>query len=61
MLKTFKPGEEAPRSGNYLQVGPRGGRTGEERIVTRGEPLPSTPVSGMSYILVDATKHRTGR
>lgn len=54
---SFSPGERAPRSGQYEQVGPRGGRTGEERTVTRGEPLPPTPRSGMGYILVDPTKH----
>ena len=29
----LKPGTSAPRSGQYEQVGPRGGRTGEERTV----------------------------
>ncbi|MGK6355358.1 YjzC family protein [Sphingomonas sp. DT-207] len=43
MSKTFKPGQTAPRSGQYEQVGPRGGSTGSERTVTRGEPLPPTP------------------
>jgi len=54
----FKPGQEAKRSGQYEIVGPRGGRTGEERTVTRGEPLPPTPESGMGFILVDPTKHK---
>jgi hypothetical protein len=53
----FKPGQEAPKSGQYEIVGPRGGRTGEERTVTRGEPLPPTPEKGMGFILVDETKH----
>ena len=39
MSGPLKPGTAAPRSGQYEQVGPRGGRTGEERTVTRGEPL----------------------
>lgn len=55
--KPMSPGEKAPKSGQYEQVGPRGGRTGAERTVTRGEPLPPTPRSGMGYVLVDATKH----
>jgi hypothetical protein len=55
--KVMKPGEEAPRSGQYEQVGLRGGRTGDERTVTRGEPLPPTPKPGMGYVLVDPTKH----
>ncbi len=57
MSKTFKPGQTAPRSGQYEQVGPRGGGTGKERTVTRGEPLPPTPKPGMGYKLVDPTKH----
>lgn len=57
MPKALRPGESAPRSGQYVQVGPRGGRTGSERTVTRGEPLPPTPKAGMGYVLVDPTKH----
>ncbi len=57
MPKALRPGESAPRSGQYEQVGPRGGRTGSERTVTRGEPLPPTPKAGMGYVLVDPTKH----
>lgn len=52
----FKPGEKAPRSGQYEIVGPRGGKTGQERTVTQGEPLPPTPQPGQKYILVDPTK-----
>jgi hypothetical protein len=56
MAKIFKPGEKAPRSGQYQMVGPRGGK-GPERTVTKGEPLPPTRSKGSSYQLVDATKH----
>lgn len=58
MSNTLKSGQTAPRSGQYEQVGPRGGSTGNERTVTRGEPLPLTPKPGMGYKLVDPTKHR---
>jgi len=34
-----KPGEKADRSGQNPIVGPRGGQVGEERTVTRGEPV----------------------
>jgi hypothetical protein len=54
----LKPGEKAPRSGQYEIIGPRGGRTGEERTVTRGEPLPPTPEKGQGYQIVDPTKHK---
>lgn len=57
MAKTFNPGQKAENSGQYEIVGPRGGRTGDERTVTKGEPLPPTPAAGQHYILVDRTKH----
>jgi hypothetical protein len=59
MAKTFKPGEKAPLSGQYGIVGPRGGDTGEERTVTKGEPLPPTPKSGQQFKLNDPTKHKS--
>jgi hypothetical protein len=53
----FKPGETAPFSGQYEILGPRGGTTGKERTVTKGEPLPPTLEKGQSYKLADKTKH----
>ncbi len=55
------PGTPAPRSGQYEIVGPRGGRTGEERTSTRGNPLPPPPKQGQTYTLVDGTKNKSGR
>jgi hypothetical protein len=46
MSGPLKPGTPASRSGQYELVGPRGGRTGQERTV---EPLPPTPKPGMGY------------
>lgn len=57
----LKSGTQAPRSGQYELVGPRGGRTGQERTVVRGEPMPPTPKPGMSYKLVDPSKNGAGR
>jgi len=54
MATTYKPGETAPRSGQYQIVG-----TTVERTVTRGEPLPPTPRKGQEYRLVDPTKHKS--
>ena len=59
--KNYKPGEKAPASGQYERVGPRGGRTGNEVTVVRGEPLPPTPGPGESYIIVDRTKNGSGK
>ncbi len=56
MAKEYKPGAKAPRSGQYEMVGPRGGRTGTERTVVTGEPLPPTKKPGQTYRLVDPTQ-----
>lgn len=58
MAKYLKSGEKAPHSGQYEITGPRGGRTGTERTVTKREPLPPTPQPGQKYIIVDKTKHK---
>lgn len=55
--KVYRPGETAPRSGQYTIVGPRGGETNQERTVTKGEPLPPTPKPGQGFVLTDPTKH----
>ena len=62
MSKTsgLKPGQSAPRSGQYQQIGPRGGR-GSEVTSVRGEPLPPTRTAGSTYRLVDPTKHKSGK
>ncbi len=56
----LKPGNRATRSGQYQQIGPRGGK-GIEVTVVQGEPLPPTPVKGTTYRLVDPTKNKSGR
>lgn len=54
----YKPGETAPKSGQYEITGPRGGRTGIERTVVKGEPLPPTLEPGQKFRLTDPTKTR---
>lgn len=61
MAKEFKPGKKAPASGQYEIIGPRGGKTGKERTVVRGESLPPTPGPGQSYKIADRTKNKSGR
>lgn len=58
--KPLKPGQPTPNSGQYQQLGPRGG-PGKEITAVKGEPLPPTPKPGMSYVLVDPTKNKSGR
>jgi len=58
--KYLRPGQKSPGSGQVEIVGPRGGRTGAERTVVKGEPLPPTPKSGQQYVPVDGTKNKSG-
>lgn len=56
--KIFRPGQIAPKSAQYGILGPRGGVTGAERTVVKGEPLPPTPGPNMTYVINDETKTR---
>ena len=56
--KELRPGQIAPQSGQYQQVGPRGGR-GKEVTVVKGDPMPPTPKGGMTYKLKDSVKGKT--
>jgi hypothetical protein len=55
------PGTATPRSGIYEQVGPRGGRTGEQADSTRGRPLPPTEKPGRTWTLVTPAHHKSGK
>jgi hypothetical protein len=61
MSKSLKPGEPAPHSGEYEIRGVRGGHTGQERTVIRGERLPPTPERSQSYILARPAHNGAGR
>lgn len=56
----LKPGQSAPASGQYREIGPRGGRRREVTSV-KGEPLPPTTTPGSTYRLDDRTDNRSGR
>ena len=57
--KSLNPGTKAPASGQYQQIGPRGGK-GREVTSVKGEPLPPTTTKGSTYKLVDRTKNKSG-
>ncbi len=57
MKKIFKPGETTQKSGQYEIIGPRGGETGKEVTSIKGKPLPPPEKPGITYKLVDPTKH----
>jgi hypothetical protein len=61
MSKILKPGQPAPRSGEYEIRGERGGHTGKERTVVRGEPLPPTPGAGQGYTISRPAQNGAGR
>ena len=60
MSKGMRPGQKASRSGQYQQIGPRGGH-GKEVTVVKGKPLPPAPQKGTTYELVDPTKNKAGQ
>jgi hypothetical protein len=54
----LKPGTPAPKSGQYVTLGPRGGQ-GKEVTSTKGNPLPPAQKPGTTYKLVDSTKNKS--
>ena len=56
----LKPGQKAPASGQYGEVGPRGGQ-GREVTAVKGKPLPPTTRKGSTYKIVDRSKNKSGR
>ena len=59
--KRVRPGERVPASGLYQIIGPRGGETGKERTMARGETAPPTPKPGESYRIAERAKNKSGR
>ena len=57
-MKPLKPGQPAPYSGIYNQVGLRGEKTGEQVVAEKGEPLSPTPKPGMTYKIAAKAKHK---
>lgn len=56
----LRPGKSAPASGQYQEIGPRGGK-GREVTTVKGEPLPPTTRKGSTYRLVDRSKNKSGQ
>jgi len=56
----IKPGQKAPASGQYQEVGPRGGKRIEKTMV-KGHKAPPSEVKGATYKLVDRTKNKSGK
>jgi hypothetical protein len=60
MKKPLNAGTPAPKSGQYLEIGPRGGSV-KEVTVPKGHNLPPTAKPNSSYRLVDPTKNKSGK
>lgn len=59
MTERYKPGQKPPDSGQFIEVGPRGGKQGNTEITgIEGKPLPPTSKPGNSWVQVDQTKHK---
>jgi len=56
----LKSGQKAPNSGQYLEVGPRGGKK-KEITISKNETLPPTEKPKSSFTLVDPTKNKSGK
>jgi hypothetical protein len=56
----LKPGERSPASGQYVEIGPRGGKHHEITSI-KGAPLPPTQMPGATYKLVDPSKNKSGK
>lgn len=58
-MGNLRPGNITPTSGQWVQVGPRGGaRSTNEITSVQGKPLPPTSNPGDLWKLVDPTKHK---
>lgn len=58
MSDTYRPGTATPVSGQYVEVGPRGGLHGSGEITSvQGKPMPPTSKPNSGWLLVDETKH----
>ena len=59
-MKTVKPGQVVPNSGEWVIVGPRGG-IGKERTLVKGQMAPPTPSAGSHFKLVRPARNGAGR
>lgn len=60
-IDRLHPGQSAPFSGQYAEVGPLGLQTTREVTAVKGKRMPPTLAPGISYVLVDPTNNGSGR
>lgn len=54
-----KPGQNAPKSGQYMEVGPRG-KEKKEVTAVKGKVMPPTEKPNSHFELVDRTDNKSG-
>jgi len=59
-MAKLSTGHKAPKSGQYLVVGPRGGSKNVEITMIKGNVFPPHP-AGTDFVLVDNTKNKSGK
>lgn len=57
-MANLKPGQAVSKSGQYVEVGPRGGLSKTEVTLVKDKTVPPTTKPNSTYKLVDATKHK---
>jgi hypothetical protein len=57
----LKPGQIAPHSAQYREVGPRGGQPSREVTVPAGRQMPPTTAPNRRYVSSDRTDNKSGR
>lgn len=60
MTKNLKPGQTALKSGQYQEIGPRGGLK-KEVPIPKGKTFPPNEKPNSTFKLVDPTKNKSGR
>ncbi|WP_018934573.1 hypothetical protein [Gracilibacillus lacisalsi] len=58
-MPNYKPGQSPKDSGQFIEVGPRGGKQSKTEITgVENKPLPPTSKPGNQWKQVDKTKHK---
>jgi hypothetical protein len=58
----LRPGSITPYSGQYVEVGPRGGNVGGREITAvQGHRIPPGSKPGNQFVLADPTNNTAGR
>lgn len=59
--KKFSPGQNAPISGQYVELNTKGRKIEGEITMVKGKVFPPSIKKGYRYQLIDKTKHRSNR